>query len=97
MADDLRSPMNSAFPALKCEGDPTDIHDRNRNIPGDPGLARGRDTLSVKMHEGMPGGTYQGLVDEVAEDCVATPMAGQRRSATGEFESRRSVLGQKKR
>ena len=89
----IASPMRSAFPSADPRGDGRDVHDQNPHPPMNKFKhSRSKDTLSMNFFEGEDRtGDTMGLVDEVAGDVLSSPMNGQRRSATGEHESPRSV------
>jgi len=91
MANKLKiaSPMQAPFPQPSVEGDKRDVEDQNPHEP--TAHDRSKDTLPLHFYEGLDTGKYIGKVDEVAEDVLSSPMNGQRRSATGERESPKSV------
>lgn len=92
--EDLRSPMTSGFPKTSVDGDKRDIHDQNPQVPFNQAKHdRGKSTLPNVFFEGEDNlGDCMGLVDKEARDVLSSPMSGQRRSATGKYESERTVL-----
>ena len=86
----IASPMKSMLPQPNVKGDQRDIIDQNPHET-EP-HSRSKDTLPIHFYEGEDvGSNYIGLVDDIAGNVLSSPMNGQRRSATGEYESPRSV------
>jgi hypothetical protein len=86
----LSSPMSMQLPVNR-DGDKRDLRDSN-----DQGLSAGRDKAKADptnvFQENLNGKSYVGPVNQVAADCVASPMNGPRCDATG---VRESELGKK--
>ena len=86
----LSSPFELPHPMPNVDGDKRDIHDKLPTIP--VRHDRSRSTSANVFIEGEDGGHGRiGPVDEVAADVLSSPQGGQRRSATGKYESVRSV------
>jgi len=86
----LSSPMNNPHPMPDRDGDKRDMRDHNDQQLSEPHARSKSDPANV-FQEGMNGTQYVGPVDDVAADCVASPMMGQRRSATGQYESPKRI------
>jgi hypothetical protein len=89
--DQMATTMNPGWPCANVDGDRRDVHDHNpaTNL-GEP-HAKGKRTPANDFVEGMPDGKGRiGHVVDVASDVLSSPMLGQRRSATGVYESERN-------
>lgn len=85
--DRLGSPMNHGWGAPNPDGDKRDTHTGNPAPELSAPHARGKGDPANDFQEVLNGTPRRGNVDVVAKDVVASPMMGQRRSATGEYES----------
>lgn len=89
----LSSPFRSPHPQPDIAGDKRDIHDHNPSTNLNVAHDRGRDTPPNLFVEGMDAhpGSGIGRTADVVPDVLSTAMGGQRRSATGEYESEPSI------
>jgi hypothetical protein len=89
----LSSPFRSPHPLPDPDGDKRDIHDHNPSTNLNVEHDRGKDDPANVFVEGMPDGfgIRVGHTHAVSEDVLATAMGGQRRAATGEYESEPSI------
>lgn len=91
----LSSPLRNPHPLPDINGDRRDTHDHNPSPNLQEPHSKDKRVPSNDFVEGMPGNRGRvGPVDKIAEDIVASPMQGQRRSATGQYESvkRRDIV-----
>jgi len=74
-------------------GDKRDVHDHNRSTNLQVDHDRGKDTLSLNFVEETDGhsGSRIGRTADLVPDILSSAMGGQRRSATGEYESEPSI------
>lgn len=91
MKDKLSSPFHSPHRLPNRDGDARDIHDvnpsTNLNVEHD---RAGRDP-AMHFVEVVPGNKGRvGKVNETTPDILSSAMGGQRRSATGDYESEAS-------
>lgn len=92
--DKLSSPFTSPYKAPDRDGDRRDTHDHNPSHSLNVEHERGKDTPANDFVEGMPGGKGRvGRVVDISPDILSTAMGGQRRSASGEYESEPSIHG----
>lgn len=90
--------MQGAFPTPDKNGDQRDMKDKNPSAVFNRfEHDRSKDDPDNNFIEGQDKGDYIGSVDQVAANILSSPMNGQRRSATGEYESVRSVICEKTR
>jgi len=87
------SPFSSPHPTPNPDGDKRDIHDHNPSTNLGAEHERGRGDPSNNFVEGPPdgAGSRVGHTHEVSKDVLASAMGGQRRSATGQYESEPSI------
>lgn len=90
--DQMATTMNPGWPCPDKDGDRRDTHDHNPSTNlGEP-HARSKHDPANDFVEGMPDGKGRvGHVIDVAKDVLSSPMLGQRRAATGAYESERNV------
>jgi hypothetical protein len=91
--DKFSSPMAPAFPHPNQRGDRRDVHDHNPSTNLNVDHDRGKDSLSLDFIEETDGhsGSRIGRTADVVPDILSSAMGGQRRSATGEYESEPSI------
>src|SRR5260370_40827413 len=89
----LSSPFSSPHPLPDQKGDRRDVHDTNPATNLNVAHDKGKDTLSLDFVEETDGhsGSRIGRTADVVPDILSTAMGGQRRSATGEYESEPSI------
>jgi hypothetical protein len=88
----LQSPFTLPHPMPSVDGDKRDVHGHNPSeglgAPRDRGKGVPRNIFAEGEDEGHG---RVGRVSEVAADVLSTAMGGQRRSATGEYESEPTI------
>jgi len=87
------SPFECPYPLPDKDGDRRDIHDSNPATNLGVPHEKGRDSLSLNFVEETDGhpGARIGHTHTHVPDILATAMGGQRRSATGQYESEPSI------
>lgn len=88
--DQLSSPFRNPHGSADIDGDRRDIHDQNPSFP-DARHDRGPGTPANLFIEGEDSGSYVGNVDRNTKDVISSPGQGQRRAATGRYESPRRI------
>jgi hypothetical protein len=91
--DKLCSPMAPPYPLPNQRGDRRDVHDHNPATNLQVDHDRGKHSLSLDFVEETGGheGARIGRTADVVPDILSSAMGGQRRSATGEYESEPSI------
>jgi hypothetical protein len=89
----LSSPFHSPHPLPDPDGDKRDIHDHNPSTNLGEAHERGAGDPKNDFIEGVAShpGSRLGHTAEVVPNILSTAMGGQRRSATGEYESEPSI------
>jgi hypothetical protein len=96
MKDKLSSPFTPPHKFPDRDGDRRDTHDHNPSTNLNVARDMGKADPENDFVEGMPGGKgHVGRVADIAPDILSTAMGGQRRSATGEYESTPSIHDKK--
>jgi hypothetical protein len=91
--DKLSSPMAPPYKRPDQRGDKRDVHDTNPATNLNVAHDRGKNTLSLDFIEETDGhsGSRIGRTADLVPDILSSAMGGQRRSATGEYESEPSI------
>lgn len=91
--DKLSTPMAPPYKHPHQRGDKRDVHDHNPSTNLQVQHDRGKNTLSLDFVEETDGhsGSRIGRTADLVPDILSTAMGGQRRSATGEYESEPSI------
>lgn len=91
--DKLSSPMAPPYARPDQRGDRRDIHDHNPATNLQVEHDKGKHTLSIDFVEETDAhaGSRIGRTADVVPDILASAMGGQRRSATGAYESEPSI------
>lgn len=88
----LSSPFSSPHKVPDRDGDRRDTHDHNPSTNLNVEHERGKGDPANNFVEGMPGEKGRvGRVVDISPDILSTAMGGQRRSASGEYESEPSI------
>ncbi len=88
----LNSPFTLPHPMPAVDGDMRDVHDHNPSEGlGSPHDRRKGAPRNIFVEGEDEGHGRVGRVSEVAADILSTPLGGQRRSATGKYESEPTI------